>query len=252
MIGWKTGINSVYLQILSCRFMKRRITSLSRTWLMLLFPMSFMTVSCEKNIDEKRDNAPSHVQAIDLGLSVKWANCNIEASTPEAAGAYYAWGETEEKEEYTPFTYKYYLGDLNEDGNYYNFEEYKNIGNDISGTAYDVVRAKWGGSWRMPTREEFEELCLKCSWEATEINGIKGKTVTGPNGNSIFLPCTGIRTGTETANDANRIGAYWSATLSNPPSSAYSILFIYNDIVSGNRSINAYRTRGLAVRPVTE
>lgn len=161
-------------------------------------------------------------------------------------------GETEEKEEYTPFTYKYYLGDLNEDSNYYNFEEYKNIGNDISGTDYDVVRAKWGGSWRMPTREEFEELCLKCSWEATEINGIKGKTVTGPNGNSIFLPCTGIRTGTETANDANRIGAYWSATLSNPPSSAYSILFTYNDIVSGDRNISAYRTHGLAVRPVTE
>lgn len=233
--------------------MKNRFASFVQAMLLFLLPMSLMLVSCKKEDEDKQhDNAPSHVEAVDLGLSVKWANCNIGASTPEAAGAYYAWGETEEKEAYTPFTYKYYLGDLNEDGNYYNSEEYKNIGNDISGTAYDVVRAKWGGSWRMPTQEELEELCLKCSWEATEINGVKGNIVTGPNGNSIFLPCTGIPTGIGTANKADIIGAYWSATLSNFPSSAYSILFTYNDIVSGNRSISAYRSHGLAIRPVTE
>lgn len=233
--------------------MKNRFASFVQAMLLFLLPMSLMLVSCKKEDEDKQhDNAPSHVEAVDLGLSVKWANCNIGASTPEAAGAYYAWGETEEKEAYTPFTYKYYLGDLNEDGNYYNSEEYKNIGNDISGTAYDVVRAKWGGSWRMPTQEELEELCLKCSWEATEINGVKGNIVTGPNGNSIFLPCTGIPTGIGTANEADIIGAYWSATLSNFPSSAYSILFTYNDIVSGNRSISAYRAHGLAIRPVTE
>ena len=233
--------------------MKNRFASFVQAMLLFLLPMSLMLVSCKKEDEDKQhDNAPSHVEAVDLGLSVKWANCNIGASTPEAAGAYYAWGETEEKEAYTPFTYKYYLGDLNEDGNYYNSEEYKNIGNDICGTAYDVVRAKWGGSWRMPTQEELEELCLKCSWEATEINGVKGNIVTGPNGSSIFLPCTGIPTGIGTANEADMIGAYWSATLSNFPSSAYSILFTYNDIVSGNRSISAYRAHGLAIRPVTE
>lgn len=233
--------------------MKNRFASFVQAMLLFLLPMSLMLVSCKKEDEDKQhDNAPSHVEAVDLGLSVKWANCNIGASTPEAAGAYYAWGETEEKEAYTPFTYKYYLGDLNEDGNYYNSEEYKNIGNDISGTAYDVVRAKWGGSWRMPTQEELEELCLKCSWEATEINGVKGNIVTGPNGNSIFLPCTDIPTGIGTANEADIIGAYWSATLSNFPSSAYSILFTYNDIVSGNRSISTYRSHGLPIRPVTE
>lgn len=198
--------------------MKNRFASFVQAMLLFLLPMSLMLVSCKKEDEDKQhDNAPSHVEAVDLGLSVKWANCNIGASTPEAAGAYYAWGETEEKEAYTPFTYKYYLGDLNEEGNYYNSEEYKNIGNDISGTAYDVVRAKWGGSWRMPTQEELEELCLKCSWEATEINGVKGNIVTGPNGSSIFLPCTGIPTGIGTANEADIIGAYWSATLSNFP-----------------------------------
>ena len=233
--------------------MKNRFASFVQAMLLFLLPMSLMLVSCKKEDEDKQhDNAPSHVEAADLGLSVKWANCNIGASTPEAAGAYYAWGETEEKEAYTPFTYKYYLGDLNEDGNYYNSEEYKNIGNDISGTAYDVVRAKWGGSWRMPTQEELEELCLKCSWESTEINGVKGNIVTGPNGNSIFLPCTDIPTGIGTANEADIIGAYWSATLSNFPSSAYSILFTYNDIVSGNRSISTYRSHGLPIRPVTE
>ena len=145
--------------------MKNKFASFINAMLVLL-PISLVIVSCKKEEEDKQqDNAPSHVEAVDLGLSVKWANCNIGASTPEDAGACYAWGETEEKEEYTPFTYKYYLGDLNEDGNYNNSEEYENIGHDISGTIYDVVRTKWGGTWRMPTKEELEELCLKCTWE---------------------------------------------------------------------------------------
>ena len=113
--------------------MKNRFATFIRAALVLLLPTTLTLVSCkEEDEDKQQDNAPSYVEAVDLGLSVKWANCNIGASTPEAAGAYYAWGETEEKEEYTPLTYKYYLGDLNEDSNYGNSEEYKNIGHNIT------------------------------------------------------------------------------------------------------------------------
>jgi hypothetical protein len=203
--------------------------------------------SCKEEIDDiEKDKAPAHVEAIDLGLSVKWANCNLSAISPEDIGGYYAWGEVEEKKEYSPLNYKFYLGDLNEDGNYYEAEEYKNIGTDISGTAYDAARAQWGGTWRMPTTKELKELCEECSWSATEVNGVKGKLVTGPNGNSIFLPCT------EIVNDVAAVGIYSSASLGLSQPYAYTILFVYNDIVSGDRTFNGERARGMAIRPVFE
>ena len=233
--------------------MKNGFKSFIHAMLVLLLPTALVFVSCKREDEDKQqDNAPSHVEAVDLGLSVKWASCNIGASTPEGTGAYYAWGETEVKVEYTPLTYKYYLGDLNEDGNYNNSEEYKNIGNDISGTAYDVIRTKWSGTWRMPTKEEFEELCLNCSWEDTEINGVKGKLVTGPNGNNIFLPCTGIYTGAQTSNGADGLGAYLSASIGSSQPYAYSILFMHGDIVSGDRGRDASRSDGMVIRPVKE
>ena len=233
--------------------MKNKFSSFMNTMLVLL-PISLAFVSCKKEEEDKQqDNAPSHIEAVDLGLSVKWANCNIEASTPEAVGSYYAWGETEAKKEYTPLTYKYYLGDLNEDSND-DSEEYKNIGNSISGTAYDVVRTKWGGTWRMPTKKELEELCQECSWVDTEINGVKGKLVTGPNGNSIFLPCTGMYTGTPAPKPegGDNLGMYLSANVGSFQSQAYCILFVYGDIVSGDRGRDASRADGLAIRPVKE
>lgn len=124
-------------------------------------------------------------EAVDLGLSVKWATCNIGAVLPEECGNYYAWGETEPKEIYDWDTYIYW-SDLNFDGDY-SSSEITNIGSNISGTQYDVAKLEWGEQWRMPTKEEFEEL-LNCEWEQKYVNGCHGYEVTGPNGNSIFLP----------------------------------------------------------------
>ena len=191
----------------------------------------------------------NHVHAVDLGLSVKWACCNVGASVPEGYGGYYAWGETEEKSDYTPLTYKYYLGDLDGDGYYYDSNEYQNIGSNISGTSYDVAHVKWGGSWRMPTLSEIKELCDKCSWEWTTVNGVSGQKVTGPNGNSIFLPAAGYRFGTEVY-DRGSYGVYWSGTLGESYSNnAYGLLFH-----SGNHGWYYYGSRsyGRSVRPVTE
>ncbi len=109
---------------------------------------------------------------VDLGLSVKWATCNVGASTPEEYGNYFAWGETSPKLEYTEENCKTYR------------EEIENIaGNPI----YDAARANWGSEWRMPTSEECEELLSECKWKRTKQNDHKGYKITGPNGNSIFL-----------------------------------------------------------------
>ena len=201
---------------------------------------SFMTHSCPDN---------NHPHAIDLGLpsGTKWACCNVGASVPEGYGDYYAWGETEEKSDYDWDTYKY-CNDRDGDG-WCSKDECQNIGSNISGTSYDVARMKWGGGWRMPTRDEIKELCEKCSWEWTSVNGIYGQKVTGPNGNSIFLPAAGDRHGTEVYTRGSH-GVYWSGTLDEDDSSiAYDLSF---DSVRGYWSGGCIRRGGLTVRPVTD
>lgn len=126
---------------------------------------------------------PADADAVDLGLSVRWATCNVGATRPEEAGAYFAWGEVSEKEEYTWATY--FDADCNA------------TQSGISGTAtYDAAAAAWGGQWRLPSLAEVQELCDRCTWTWTEQEGHCGCTVTGPNGNSIFLPAAGTRQGT--------------------------------------------------------
>ena len=120
---------------------------------------------------------------------------------------------------------------------------------DISGNAqYDAARANWGSMWRMPTIAEFEELCTKCKWTWTSQGGHKGYKVTGPNGNSIFLPAAGWRYGTDT-NDVGEYGYYWSSSLSSSSSDDARCLYLS----SSNHYTDYYiRSYGRSVRPVTE
>jgi hypothetical protein len=177
-------------------------------------------------------------EAIDLGLSVKWASCNVGASAPEDYGGYYAWGETEEKDEYSQSNYKYFAGG-----------SYVDIGNEISGTEYDVARAKWGGNWRLPTKAECQELTDSCTWAWTTQNGVNGYKVAGKNGNSIFLPAAGSRDGTA-VNYVGGDGYYWSGTLCEfNANHAYHLLLDDH----GGRSVNYYyRVYGFSVRPVVK
>lgn len=124
------------------------------------------------------------VPCADLGLSVRWATYNAGASSPMDAGGYYAWGETEEKDVYRWSTYKYCDG---------NASSVHSIGDDISGTQYDVSVSTHGSAFSMPTRKEMAELTGKCTWVWTTDNNTVGYKVFGGNGNYIFLPAVGYK-----------------------------------------------------------
>ena len=201
----------------------------SRWWLWLLGLLLigggvFFMLGDDKEEEKPLTGTHEGHEWVDLGLSVKWATCNVGADSPEDKGDYYAWGETATKITYT-------------ESNCSTCKE--NIG-DISGNPqYDAAAANWGGDWRMPTEDEFQELIDECDWE---WDG-DGCTVTGPNGNSIFLPAAGGRSGYELQCNG-RFGDYWSST---PDSKDAEILIFNRDFQSTSRFS---RYQGLSVRPV--
>ena len=182
---------------------------------------------------------------VDLGLSVKWATQNVGASSPSDYGGYYAWGETETKSSYD---WDNCFDCLDNSGN--SWGTYKIGGKtSISPTSgHDTARENWGGSWRMPTEAEFEELCNKCDWTWTSQGGHKGYKVTGPNGNSIFLPAAGWRGGTGSSRVGER-GEYWSSTLS---SSFSDCALELGSNGSNHYTDFSHRRFGQSVRPVTD
>ena len=180
---------------------------------------------------------------VDLGLSVKWATYNVGATSPEEYGDYFAWGETTTKETYDfdncP-TYGLSYSSLQSQGY---------IDSEVNLTSqYDAATANWGGTWRMPTYAELSELNTQCTWEWINTNDFKGYKVTGPNGNSIFLPAAGYRYGSS-LNYAGSYGYYWSSSpLEFDDRSAYDLYFS-----SCLHRMDYYsRYYGQSVRPVLE
>ena len=141
-------------------------------------------------------------EAIDLGLpsGLKWASFNLGATKPEGYGDYFAWGETEPKDNYSWSAYKWCMGNEYTITKYCDDSEFGYNGftdnKIILDPEDDAAAVALGGSWRTPTEEELRELLKNCTWTGTSQNGINGKLVTGPNGNSIFLPAAGVRYGT--------------------------------------------------------
>ena len=152
---------------------------------------------------------------IDLGLSVKWATMNIGASAPEEYGDYFAWGETAAKTDYSWSTYKWWKDSSETLTKYYIISNSSLVLPDNKTQlelADDAAYVNWGGTWRMPTDAELTELCTKCTWTWTSLNGVNGMKVAGPSGNSIFLPAAGYRYDTS-LNGAGSYGHYWSSSL---------------------------------------
>lgn len=180
-------------------------------------------------------------ECVDLGLSVKWATCNVGATEPEEDGDEFAWGEIKPKEIYDWKAYKYGKG-YNSLTKYCTLTKYGLDGftddKTILDPEDDAATVNWGGKWRMPTAAEMEELINKCQWIWTTQGGVKGYKVIGPNDNSIFLP----------ARDG--VGTYWSSSLSTDyPSEAYYLISRSDDVYLadwGNRYF------GQSVRPVCQ
>ena len=188
---------------------------------------------------------------VDLGLSVKWATCNVGANNPEDYGDYFAWGETTTKDTYSWSTYKYCNGSSSTLTKYCNNSSYVNNGFTDNKTQLelsdDAARANWGGSWRMPTDAEKTELRTECTWTWTTQNGKNGYTVTSKsNGNSIFLPAAGYRHD-GSLYDAGGDGIYWSSSLNTgSPYFAWGVYFFSGNV---DRYYD-YRYCGQSVRPV--
>jgi hypothetical protein len=193
-------------------------------------------------------------EAIDLGLSVKWASFNLGASTPEGYGHYFAWGEVDMKSGYSWSNYKYCNGSSSTMTKYCNKSSYGNNGFTDTKTTLDLkddaAHVSWGGSWRIPTKAEIDELLNSdnCTWTRTAQNGVNGylvtSKITGHEGASIFLPAAGCYDGTS-FNVC--LGFYWTSSLSTSlPFGAYGFCF-----GSDYHETSGYdRSWGLPVRPV--
>ena len=191
---------------------------------------------------------------------VKWATMNVGATTvaglPSTCyGDYYAWGETTTKNDYSWSTYRYCNGSETSLTKYCNKSSYGYNGytdsRAVLESSDDAATANWGGKWRMPTSAEWADLYNKnnFTWTWTTQDGHNGYTVTSKkNGNSIFLPAAGCRTGTSTSS-AGSNGNYWSSSISESMS--------YNAAHRGfsNSSVGDYlgpRYYGRSVRPVAK
>lgn len=209
-------------------------------------------------------------EAVDLGLSVKWASFNLGASKPEEYGDYYAWGETETYySSYNPLTWKddkvegydwssysWCEGGENTFTKYnYNHSCGTVDNNMVLDSEDDVAQVKLGGGWRMPTNAEWTELRENCTWTwVTNYNdsGINGRLVTANKGNSIFLPAAGYRYYSIYLNDVASNGWYWSSSLYpstiNPDDPRHAWCFDFDSAVLGQ--CGGVRCDGMPVRPV--
>jgi hypothetical protein len=189
--------------------------------------------------DKQGSLLPANLDSVDLGLSVYWANVNVGGNAAEDYGEFFAWGETAQKDEYTDTTYSYF--DITK-------QKFTNLGNNISGTKYDVARARWGGKWRMPTSDEMNELIKNCKWEMAVKSGTNVYKVTGKNGKVIYLPAGGYVRG-KLWHNRGSYGMYRSSTYDQEHEpGAYYMIFSADTIAV----YSSYRSMGMNVRPVMD
>ena len=203
------------------------------------------------------------LEAVDLGLSVKWASINLGAIRPEDYGDYYAWGETEpyysnldpltwkegKEAGYDWSSYKWCMGDGHTITKYcyelygYNgFYDFKSVLDPED----DAAHVNLGGNWRMPTKEEWSELRENCTWTMITRNGVNGRLVTARNGNSIFLPAAGGLCLTD-LDGMGCGGIYWTSSLNRLCSNDAMLIEFFSD---GVGLFDNVRCAGNSIRPV--
>lgn len=226
------GTSSVYSQnSRSAKYKRPQTTSATRT-----------KQQTSNNTQRQRQSSASSFDGqenghgwVDLGLSVKWATCNVGANNPNDNGSYFAWGETQTKSRYDWDTYKWCRGTSGSLTKYCINSAYGNLDNKtVLSLSDDAANANWGGAWRTPTKAELEELRTKCTWTWNVINSVKGYKVTSnSNGKSIFLPANGWPN-EGTVNRVGVFGSYWSSTIHNTFTFGASCIQFSSIEVKGN------------------
>lgn len=205
----------------------------------------------EYGIDGRTDDgdAVTAGDAIDLGLSVKWSSRNLDAPSIELTGGLYGWADPTGKKVSTDLDlYPTPIPPEN-----------------ICGTKYDLAHVRWGGVWRLPSVEEARELVRECDWKWATYKDRDGMLVTGPNGNTIFLPAVGFtneRSSWMVVDDdvdptIQVDGYYWTGTLyGTEGTDAARACFLYFDkwgeVKWGKRTNYNFRSTGHSIRPVRD
>ncbi len=205
---------------------------------------AFITTDTITEYGEVRHFYTKEAEEIDLGLSVNWRAWNVGANHSYEYGNHYAWGEKNVKGEYSWSSYF---------DNPYNGKEWIgcSVDTDISGVYEHDASKDLGEDWRMPTREEMQELLDKCEWEWHTVEGVDGYKVTGPSRRSIFLPANGLIDGSS-LNNTGTYGAYWTSTpqADTEGKATAATLYFYGGMLKSLQWANRYA--GRAVRPVRD
>lgn len=230
-----------------------------KNYLKTMFACCLVAVIAGMQSCKSRDVEPEYVgEAVDLGLSVKWAQTNVGAAKRENAGNYFAWGETSPKESYSAENYKW----MNTLGRLTKYCTSSHLGRPdgltILEPADDAATAVLGDGWRTPTQNEMQELLEKCTWTWSSLNGCQGyivrSNVKGYTDKYIFLPAAGFFFGNESPT-LNYYGYYWTSECpdlsdldpkKNPIESAY---YLDIQIETANLSLTS-RVGGFTIRPV--
>ena len=193
---------------------------------------------------------PVELDYVDLGLSVKWATCDLGATKPWFAGKFFAWGEISEKNSYSWDTYKFSSGNQYKMTKYCDTSKYGNVDNKINlDTSDDAARAILGSSWRLPTRAEVNELLNNTEWSTEYKNDIKIVVAKSTiNGAELTFPISGYKENNSNG-DVGVAGYYWVSQIE--PGLACDAYYLFLDI-KGNKVTmdHAYRYYGLNIRPV--
>ena len=219
---------------------------MKKFYLLAIVMVGILFSGCEQNQMETKHKGHEFV---DLGLSVKWATCNVGATTPEEYGNYFAWGDVVPQNTDVMYKWGAEEGELTK----YCTKSENGIvdGKTTLDKADDAAAVHWGGKWRMPTKAEMAELMNECTWQWTSQNRVIGYTVTGPNGKSIFLPAAGAAHG-DFYDSAGELGLYWSNTLiaQDNETCAYGLCLTSDYVDWSWEGISAWRGIAQSVRPV--
>ena len=188
-----------------------------------------LMTSCENKKDEPKVSDANGHEFVDLGLSVKWATMNVGASNPEGLGFYFAWGEITLKDKYSIDNYTFKDNPT------------------ILSLSDDAAHVNWGGDWRMPTQEEFNELVTKCMITLENTNTVR---FTAANGKYILMPLAGFAKEDGSFKNIGDCGYYWTNAISN---NTQAVDLIFKETFSGAEVLGlnkGNRLCGLSIRPV--